>query len=71
MAADLVIHGGTPLPLAMQATVSMAREFFATESFADYKKGLEGQRKTTEGLFALIGGVQKAIVHLAKIMARR
>lgn len=71
MAANLVLHGNTPLPMAMSCTASMARDFFNSSPFADHSKGLENSRKTTEALFASISTVVKAIVFLGKSLRGR
>jgi hypothetical protein len=71
MAANLVLHANTPLPMAWDATLSMANAFFDSSPFEDHRKGLENKAKTVDALFARINNVVTAITGLGRALARR
>ena len=69
--ADLSIHAHTPLPLAEATPLSSITDFYASGSFADYRKSVETKHKVQQAMFARFDAVIKGIGGLGKLLAKR
>lgn len=69
--ADLVLHGNTPLPLALATPMSAVQDFFSSEPFSQYRKGLEGKAKLVNANFARMDAIIKGMSRLGKLLATK
>lgn len=68
MAGELAIHANTAIPLALSMAHSEVRDFFASDSYANYRKGLEARQKLAIATLGRFDGVLKAISFLGKLL---
>lgn len=70
-AADLCIHGNTPLPMAHDAPLSMVADHFRSSAFASYRKSEEGRQKLALAVIGRLDGMLKSLGWLGKALSRR
>jgi len=71
MAANLSVTSHTSLPEALSMQPSMAKKFFDSKAFAGWEKSREAENKTQAAIVERTTGVIRAIVMLAKAIARK
>lgn len=70
-AGELAIHAHTALPLAYATPLSVARDFFESGAFTNYRKSLESRQKLSVAMLTRFDGVIKAMGGLGKLLAGR
>lgn len=65
------MHGGTPLPLALNMPVSAVSDFFTTGAYSNYCKAQEGQQKLILAVLSRIDNVVRAVGGLGKALVGR
>ena len=69
LASNISLYSHTSLLDALNLQVSVARDFFGSKPFADWKKGREAEAKTQSAIVGRLNSVIRAIGMLAKITA--
>lgn len=69
LVADLSLHGGTPIPMAMGMTASDAHGFFKSSAFTNHRKTLESKQKMQLAVLGRFDGIAKGIGGLGKLIA--
>ena len=69
LASNISLYSHTSLLDALNLQVSVARDFFGSKPFADWKKGREAEAKTQSAIVGRLNSVIRAIGILAKITA--
>jgi len=70
-AGELAIHAHTALPLAYGTPLSVARDFFESGAFTNYRKSLESRQKLAMAMLQRFEAVIKSMGGLGKLLAGR
>lgn len=70
LASSLCLYANTPLPVALDMPVSVARKFFDGKTFEDWRKGREAEAKTQAAIVNRLNDVIRACGVVAKTVAR-
>lgn len=71
LASNISIYSHTSLLDALNLPASVAKDFFESKPFGDWKKGREAEAKTQSAIVGRLNSVIRAIGMLAKITAGR
>lgn len=58
------------MPLALATPLSAVSDFYASSSFASYRKSVEGKAKAQAALFARFDGISKQINGLGNLLVK-
>lgn len=70
LASNISLYSHTSLLDALNLPASVAKDFFESKPFGDWKKSLEAEAKTQSAIVGRLNSVVKAIGIIAKITAR-
>jgi len=69
LASNISLYSHTSLLDALNLPVNVAKKFFDSKPFGDWKKGREAEAKTQSAIVSRLNSVIRAIGVLAKILA--
>ena len=70
LASALTLHGGTPLPQALALPVSVAKRFFDSKTFDDWRRGREHEAKVQIAVVNRLNDVIRSLGVVAKTVSR-
>lgn len=70
LASSLCLYANTPLAVALDMPVSVARKFFDGKTFEDWRKGQEAEAKMQAAIVNRLNDVIRACGVVAKTVAR-